>query len=220
MAKKNIYKEQMKYSAQELALAWEPNAFTEGAGYWRMRCPFPPHDDWKPFEERDMPNVAVWEKKNDEGEFYVWATCFSHGCGARDIVRSLNRFKMIKDKRAAKRRMTPQEAKKMLFEVQEGKCNVCYEEFKYEDLEVDHIQPKSKGGPDEYDNYQLLCKTCNGLKDNYMTTENARRSVKMQDEYIPPPKGAYIEINPSSIDDVMTIETIPRYGKEIDELPF
>jgi HNH endonuclease len=36
----------------------------------------------------------------------------------------------------------------------------------YRALEIDHIHPKSKGGPDEEANYQVLCTTCNTKKGN------------------------------------------------------
>jgi site-specific DNA-methyltransferase (adenine-specific) len=33
-----------------------------------------------------------------------------------------------------------------------------------ENLEIDHIIPKAKGGGDYYENYQLLCGSCNKIK--------------------------------------------------------
>lgn len=34
----------------------------------------------------------------------------------------------------------------------------------YRGLELDHIHPKSKGGPDTVDNFQVLCTSCNASK--------------------------------------------------------
>ena len=44
-------------------------------------------------------------------------------------------------------------------------CKRCRGEFtRLDDLEVDHIKPRSKGGPDNPSNLQLLCTRCNRLK--------------------------------------------------------
>ena len=51
-----------------------------------------------------------------------------------------------------------------LYKQQNGKCNGCRIEFNVWGLEVDHIQPKSKGGGDYAENYQLLCGNCNRIK--------------------------------------------------------
>jgi len=54
--------------------------------------------------------------------------------------------------------------KEQLFKEQKGKCNACGEDFKIWNLEIDHIIPVAKGGGDYYENYQLLCGSCNRIK--------------------------------------------------------
>jgi site-specific DNA-methyltransferase (adenine-specific) len=54
--------------------------------------------------------------------------------------------------------------KERLYKAQEGKCNGCGNNFDIVNLEIDHIIPKSKGGGDYYENYQLLCGNCNRVK--------------------------------------------------------
>ncbi|MCL2004701.1 MAG: HNH endonuclease [Planctomycetaceae bacterium] len=54
--------------------------------------------------------------------------------------------------------------KQKLYKEQNGRCNACGEDFQVRNLEVDHIIPKSKGGGDYYENYQLLCGNCNRIK--------------------------------------------------------
>ena len=54
--------------------------------------------------------------------------------------------------------------KQQLYKEQKGKCKACGEDFKIWNLEIDHIIPKSKGGGDYYENYQLLCGNCNRIK--------------------------------------------------------
>ena len=52
-----------------------------------------------------------------------------------------------------------------LLKQQNGKCNLCNNYLKYDDLmEVDHIIPKSKGGTDKYNNLQLLHRHCHHNK--------------------------------------------------------
>jgi site-specific DNA-methyltransferase (adenine-specific) len=54
--------------------------------------------------------------------------------------------------------------KERLYKQQGGKCNACGEDFKIWNLEIDHIIPVIKGGGDYYENYQLLCGSCNRIK--------------------------------------------------------
>jgi len=57
-------------------------------------------------------------------------------------------------------------------------CNACGMSH-YENLEIDHVVPKSKGGQDTYSNYQLLCGNCNRTKGNrpmdYLMNKIAKR---------------------------------------------
>lgn len=55
-----------------------------------------------------------------------------------------------------------------LLKKQKGKCPYCGQYFNSTDLlEVDHINPKCKGGKDEYKNLQLLHAHCHDLKSRY-----------------------------------------------------
>ena len=51
-----------------------------------------------------------------------------------------------------------------LFSAQKGNCNGCGTGFEIRHLEIDHIVPKSKGGGDYRENFQLLCGNCNRIK--------------------------------------------------------
>jgi RNA-directed DNA polymerase len=63
-----------------------------------------------------------------------------------------------------------------LLKRQKGKCNHCGLTFKNGDLiERDHIIPKSKGGKDKLDNYQLLHRHCHDVKT--ATDGNYRRKA-------------------------------------------
>lgn len=54
--------------------------------------------------------------------------------------------------------------KEQLYKEKGGLCGGCTKKFKIFDLKIDHIIPKSEGGEDYYENYQLLCSKCNRLK--------------------------------------------------------
>jgi site-specific DNA-methyltransferase (adenine-specific) len=53
--------------------------------------------------------------------------------------------------------------KERLYKEQNCLCNACGNEFEIRNLEIDHIIPKAKGGGDYYENYQLLCGSCNRI---------------------------------------------------------
>jgi RNA-directed DNA polymerase len=69
-----------------------------------------------------------------------------------------------------------------LLKRQKGKCAHCGNYFKDGDLiEVDHKIPKSKGGKESYDNWQLLHRHCHDKKtasDGSLGTKSNCNSVK------------------------------------------
>ena len=53
-----------------------------------------------------------------------------------------------------------------VYDKQNGECAGCFISFEEEPFETDHIQNLSTGGKNTIDNIQLLCKSCNRVKDN------------------------------------------------------
>ena len=54
--------------------------------------------------------------------------------------------------------------KRALYGQQEGVCAGCRVHFELRNMEVDHVIPRVKGGPNHISNYQLLCGSCNRRK--------------------------------------------------------
>ncbi|GFR75416.1 methyltransferase [Elysia marginata] len=79
-----------------------------------------------------------------------------------------------------------QTIKERLFAEQKGACNACAIELNIQNFEVDHIIPKSKGGGDYYENYQLLCGNCNRIKGNrpmeYLRIKIAQRDKLLKEQ--------------------------------------
>ena len=52
----------------------------------------------------------------------------------------------------------------LLFQTQGGKCNSCGQEISLREVFVDHITPRTQGGPESISNLQLLCGPCASRK--------------------------------------------------------
>jgi len=78
--------------------------------------------------------------------------------------------------------------KERLYKEQNGLCNGCKTQFEIRNLEIDHIIPKSKGGGDYYENYQLLCGSCNRMKGDrpmeYLRMKKSKEEELLKDKII------------------------------------
>ena len=73
--------------------------------------------------------------------------------------------------------------KHKLFKQQNTCCNGCLVKLDIQHFEIDHVVPKSKGGGDYYENYQLLCANCNRIKGN-RPMEYLRIKIRAREELI------------------------------------
>ena len=75
----------------------------------------------------------------------------------------------------------PQSDKELLYASQNRKCIGCEYELPLHVLTIDHITPRSRGGPDAIGNLQLMCHTCNAIKGNrsmeYLQEQLHRRGI-------------------------------------------
>ena len=65
--------------------------------------------------------------------------------------------------------------KSLLIDRYGQRCQGCGQPKSENDLEVDHIKPKSAGGPDAIQNRTLLCRPCNQLKSDELTLDELRQ---------------------------------------------
>ncbi len=65
--------------------------------------------------------------------------------------------------------------KRLLFDYQQGKCVYCGNGFGYDELEIEHMVPKARGGQDNIRNYQLACIACNQAKGRMTDIEFRRQ---------------------------------------------
>jgi HNH endonuclease len=71
-------------------------------------------------------------------------------------------------------RSDEREALRVRFAFRCGYCGVSETDVGAE-LTVDHFHPRSRGGPDEIDNWIYCCHACNEFKGDYWGPESARR---------------------------------------------
>jgi site-specific DNA-methyltransferase (adenine-specific) len=97
--------------------------------------------------EKQVVRVLIQRLSDDAGLFKDFV--------ATDQIPKRSDLKVIQPTESVKQR---------LYKQQEGKCNACGQDFEIRNLEIDHIIPQSKGGGDYYENFQLLCGSCNRIK--------------------------------------------------------
>ena len=86
----------------------------------------------------------------------------------RDIKASEESLERLDNTRNVKK-LTRDDIRGRLISIQKGKCNCCGIGKTWDSLESDHIHPRSLGGSDRINNFQLLCGLCNKSKsDNSM----------------------------------------------------
>lgn len=64
------------------------------------------------------------------------------------------------------RKLMTQDLRAKIIERDECICQICNKKCRYDEIEIDHIKPVSKGGKTAISNLQVLCSTCNRQKSN------------------------------------------------------
>ena len=98
---------------------------------------------------------SKWSKRASK----KWAKSF------KEFMAEESQFSTVKyTKSPISRPAIPPNVRHQVFERDNYKCRQCGISKNDSPLEIDHIKPFSKGGADNLNNYQLLCKKCNRSK--------------------------------------------------------
>lgn len=114
--------------------------------------------------EFKWPLRAILSEETKKWDFTLPGSCPQ--CSSRTWNKEKARAKK-KPSNYCVRSLTITEIKKHksdLYLLQKGICAGCKEWKNYECMEIDHITPRSKGGDNSPDNFQLLCGPCNRKK--------------------------------------------------------
>ena len=68
--------------------------------------------------------------------------------------------------------------KRQLFHDQDEKCIYCGNKYKYDELQIEHMIPKDKGGQDHILNCQLACRSCNQAKGTMTDIQFRKKHAK------------------------------------------
>ena len=67
------------------------------------------------------------------------------------------------------------------------RCMYCGVRLRTENLQIDHMYPVSRGGSNDDDNLQALCRRCNIRKGNHTDEEFRERYYELVGDYMEPP---------------------------------
>ena len=91
---------------------------------------------------------------------------------SKNYLKYLDDDRIQKNKEKRPRGRTIRRFLPLLVSRQEGRCHWCWDflpkrgdgGYDYSRIHVDHIRPRSKGGTNDLENLQALCKWCNSEK--------------------------------------------------------
>ena len=67
-----------------------------------------------------------------------------------------------------KRKKYSKDARQLIYERADGRCELCGKKILLKDMTLDHINPLSMGGEDNVSNLSCTCKLCNHFKGNIL----------------------------------------------------
>ena len=104
---------------------------------------------------------------------------YTHGPCARFLFPSV----IVLKNYIQKRRVTMSPTRKNIYWRDKYVCQYCSGKFKYKQLSLDHVIPKSRGGGRGWLNLVTCCHTCNQKKGNKTPSEASMRLINIP--YVP-----------------------------------
>ena len=99
---------------------------------------------------------------------------YSHGPCARFLFPSV----IVLKKYIQKKTITMSPTRKNIYWRDKYVCQYCADKFKYKDLSLDHVIPKSRGGGRGWLNLVTCCHGCNQKKGNKTPLEASMKLIK------------------------------------------
>ena len=65
-----------------------------------------------------------------------------------------------------------------------GHCAYCGKKIEIKNMQIDHLQPKSRGGTDDFENLLPSCRSCNHYKRADTLGSSERKSLLLQKDAI------------------------------------
>ena len=100
---------------------------------------------------------------------------YTHGPCARFLFPSV----IVLKNYIEKRRVAMSPTRRNIYWRDEYTCQYCTVQFKYKDLSLDHVIPKSRGGGRGWLNLVTCCHTCNQKKGNKTPSEASMQLFKV-----------------------------------------
>jgi 5-methylcytosine-specific restriction endonuclease McrA len=134
-----------------------------------------------------QPDIMEYQKTVSSGLKFNYYICSNENKLIKDGVQNKNYIydfdkfikSQIKKNPKNERSILTKSIKLEVFKKNNYKCVFCGIGKEETSLEIDHIIPHSKGGSDELDNLQTICKSCNLSKSNrIINTPNLNKEVK------------------------------------------
>ena len=99
---------------------------------------------------------------------------YTHGPCARFLFPSV----IVLKNYIQKRRVSMSPTRKNIYWRDQYTCQYCSEEFRYRELSLDHVIPKSRGGGRGWLNLVTCCHTCNQKKGNKTPSEASMALIR------------------------------------------